>query len=161
LPTVEEITAYLPQILPAVYSDSEIHDLAIAAVGMYIADIEYGVHSVITNNLTAVEKLSAYKINLLRRVYNVEFLQPPAIEVGGLELMQESFKKYKRLTTPLAKAYNLRLPKGVLLIGPPGTGKSHSAKACSQRLVLNLHFTLPSNPLSSYLCFKNRLNPYR
>ncbi|MDB9369178.1 ATP-binding protein [Nodularia spumigena CS-586/05] len=134
LPTVEEITVYLPQILPVVYSESEICDLAIAAVGMYIADIEYGVHSVITDNLTAVEKLSAYKINLLKRVYNVEFLQPPAIEVGGLELMQESFKKYKRLTTPLAKAYNLRLPKGVLLIGPPGTGKSHSAKACSQRL---------------------------
>jgi hypothetical protein len=134
LPTVEEITAYLPQILPEVYSESEIHDLAIAAVGMYIADIEYGIHSVITDNITAVEKLSAYKINLLKRVYNVEFLQPPVIEVGGLELMQESFKKYKRLTTPLAKAYNLRLPKGVLLIGPPGTGKSHSAKACSQRL---------------------------
>ncbi|MBE9053669.1 ATP-binding protein [Nostocales cyanobacterium LEGE 11386] len=133
LPTVDEIRAYLPGILPAVYR-SEIHDLAIAAVGMYIADIEYAVHSVITDNLTAVEKLSAYKISLLNRVYNIEFLQPPAIEVGGLELMQESFKNYKRLITPLAKAYNLRLPKGVLLIGPPGTGKSHSAKACSQRL---------------------------
>ncbi|YAF99423.1 MAG: ATP-binding protein (plasmid) [Nodularia sp. CChRGM 3473] len=134
LPTIDEIRAYLPGILPAVYSESEIHDLAIAAVGMYIADIEYGICSIVTDNITAVEKLSAYKINLLNRVYNIEFLQPPAIEVGGLELMQESFKKYKRLTTPLAKAYNLRLPKGVLLIGPPGTGKSHSAKACSQRL---------------------------
>lgn len=132
LPTVEEITAYLPQILPAVYSQSEIHDLAIAAVGMYIADIEYGICSAGETDL--IKHLSTYKINLLKRVYNVDFLQPPAIEVGGLELMQESFKKYKRLTTPLAKAYSLRLPKGVLLIGPPGTGKSHSAKACSQRL---------------------------
>jgi SpoVK/Ycf46/Vps4 family AAA+-type ATPase len=68
----------------------------------------------------------------------VEFLQPMTIPVGGLELMQSAFKRYKRLLTPLAKSYNLRLPKGVLLIGPPGTGKSHSAKACSQILGLPL-----------------------
>ena len=136
LPTVDQITAYLPKILHISYSEAELNNIANVSVGMYLADIEYGIRSL--NKIASAEQLtkqlSAYKINLLKRVHNVEFLQPPAIEVGGLELMQESFKKYKRLITPLAKAYNLRLPKGVLLIGPPGTGKSHSAKACSQRL---------------------------
>ena len=137
LPTVEEISNYLQGVLPKNYSEKEIHEIALAAVGMYLADIEYGISWATASCTKAQEltkKLSLYKTDLLRRVYNIEFLQPPAIEVGGLDLMQESFKTYKRLLTPLAKAYNLRLPKGILLIGPPGRGNSHSAQACYQRL---------------------------
>lgn len=138
LPTVEEISDRLPFVLPNSYSEKEIHEISLTAVGMYLADIEYGIRWATRSKFLSANELtlelSTYKINLLRRVYNIEFLQPPAIEVGGLDLMQSAFKKYKRLLTPLAKAYNLRLPKGILLIGPPGTGKSHSASCCSQRL---------------------------
>ncbi|MGJ5627961.1 ATP-binding protein [Nostoc sp. CALU 1950] len=143
LPTEEEISDYLASILPTEVSEEEIKEIAQASVGMYIADIEFLIKSVSrldseSHGQELVKKLSAYKINLLKRVYNIEFLQPVTIAVGGLELMQEAFKKYKRLLSPLARAYNLRLPKGVLLIGPPGTGKSHSAKACSQQMGIPL-----------------------
>ncbi|WP_100903615.1 ATP-binding protein [Nostoc flagelliforme] len=139
LPTVEEISDYLPQILPDSITLVQINEIANTCVGMYLADIETGVKTALAiDNSELVKKVSAYKIELLKRVYNVEFLQPMTIPVGGLELMQSAFKGYKRLLTPLAKSYNLRLPKGVLLIGPPGTGKSHSAKACSQILGLPL-----------------------
>ncbi|MEJ1932008.1 ATP-binding protein [Nostoc sp. NIES-2111] len=140
LPTIEEIKTHLPQILPD-YSADEIHATAIAGVGMYLADIDYGIRQALAAEITPlelVEKLSAYKIELFKRIYNIQFLQPPTTPIGGLELIQEAFKTYKRLLTALAKAYNLRLPKGVLLIGPPGTGKSYSAKACSAQLGLPL-----------------------
>ncbi|MBD2472154.1 ATP-binding protein [Nostoc sp. FACHB-145] len=137
LPSISEIRSCLKKLLPE-YSDSNIDEAVIAAVGLYIADIEYALKQIITSGVFEPLKLTlgllTYKINLLKRVYHVEFLQPGSIKVGGLELMQESFIKYKQLMTPLAQAYNLRIPKGVLLIGPPGTGKSYSAKVCSQLL---------------------------
>jgi hypothetical protein len=141
LPAIEEISSYLSQVLPD-YSHSDIHATANASIGMYLADIDYGIRQAIANHEIKpdelVEKLSAYKIELFKRIYNIQFLQPPSTPIGGLELIQQAFKTYKRLLSSLAKAYNLRLPKGILLIGPPGTGKSYSAKASSAQLGLPL-----------------------
>lgn len=141
LPAIEEISSYLAQVLPD-YSRSDIHATAITGLGMYLADIGYGIRQAIADHEITphelVEKLSAYKIELFKRIYNIQFLQPPSTPIGGLELIQQAFKTYKRLLSSLAKAYNLRLPKGILLIGPPGTGKSYSAKASSAQLGLPL-----------------------
>ena len=54
--------------------------------------------------------------------------------VGGLDCLKTWVTKRKRAYTPEAEAFGLPSPKGVLLVGVPGTGKSLSAKAIGTAL---------------------------
>lgn len=142
LPTHCEIGDRIKFEIPGLSSDDYTR-IASAVIGLHIADINQCLavtkSEVDINNPQAVEKsLFEQKIEMLNRLYSIEFVPPAKMTLGGYELMQETFRKYRRIATPLARAYKLSLPKGVLLVGPPGTGKSHSAKACSQILCVPL-----------------------
>jgi hypothetical protein len=141
LPDTSEILIALneeaEEILPPKFSEMDTLCIAHSGVGLYVSDFIKGLKSINFHDDSSEEiakKLLQYKINLLNKLYEIEFIPPPSVPLGGLELMQEAFKKFKRLFSPLAKAYKLRVPKGIMLVGPPGTGKSHSAKVCSQIL---------------------------
>ncbi len=145
LPDTQEIIASLisSNLFPLIYTEQDYLGIANASAGLYISDIISCISDIRKNhdlgNSSEIAKLLlAKKIQLLNRLYDIEFLPPPKVQLGGLELMQQSFKKFKRLLTPRAKQYNLRVPKGIMLVGPPGTGKSHSAKACSQNMGIPL-----------------------
>ncbi|MBD2195755.1 MULTISPECIES: ATP-binding protein [Calothrix] len=145
LPDTKEIIASLisSNLFPLIYTEQDYLEIAKASGGLYISDIISCLTDIRKNhdlgNSSEIAKLLlAKKIQLLNRLYDIEFLPPPKVQLGGLELMQQSFKKFKRLLTPRAKQYNLRVPKGIMLVGPPGTGKSHSAKACSQNMGIPL-----------------------
>jgi hypothetical protein len=145
LPDTQEIIASLisSNLFTLIYTEQDYLEIANASAGLYISDIIYCLTDIRKNhglgNSSEIAKLLlAKKIQLLNRLYDIEFLPPPKVQLGGLELMQQSFRKFKRLLTPRAKQYNLRVPKGIMLVGPPGTGKSHSAKACSQNMGIPL-----------------------
>ncbi len=49
-------------------------------------------------------------------------------DVGGLQVLKEWVEKRKNSFTPEARAFGLPSPRGVILVGSPGTGKSTCAK---------------------------------
>jgi hypothetical protein len=50
-------------------------------------------------------------------------------DIGGLESLKHWLEQRRRAFSEEARAYGLPLPRGVLLVGPQGTGKSLTAKA--------------------------------
>ena len=74
----------------------------------------------------AREKAQAVKKNgLLELIETRESLA----SIGGLDLLKDWLLKRREAFTPRAKEYGLPMPKGVLMLGIPGCGKSLTAKA--------------------------------
>jgi ATPase family associated with various cellular activities (AAA) len=65
----------------------------------------------------------------------IEFINSPDVpQASGLDLLEEILERAAALLKPEAKQFNLRFPKGMILWGPPGTGKSLSAKLAADKM---------------------------
>ncbi len=77
-------------------------------------------------SIVAREKAMTVKRN---GVLEIVDLKPGLNDIGGLEQLKDWLGKRKMAFSEEAQAYGLPIPKGVLLIGVPGAGKSLTAKA--------------------------------
>lgn len=88
----------------------------------------------VNSNKELVDAVLTYKKNKLKGLL-VEFISEPDVpEAGGLDLLEEILERAAVLLLPEAKNHNLKFPKGMILWGPPGTGKSLSAKLAAKKM---------------------------
>ncbi len=141
LPDLSELTALIKKI--AVNTDSDLreqdlNELAIASSGLS----ETKVKQVTAKALTQRGKISKDDIKdileekkqVIARSEILEFFESKSAknDIGGLKVLKTWLKQRYRAFSKEAKEYGLPIPKGVLLVGPQGTGKSLTAKSISQ-----------------------------
>lgn len=70
-------------------------------------------------------KTAVVNRNDLLELYQIEDMS----DVGGLDLLKEWIDKRRNCYTEEATEFGISAPKGIVFVGPPGTGKSLTAKA--------------------------------
>lgn len=79
------------------------------------------------------------KQELVRQIPALKLTAPePLTSFGGYPELTAYLEGIKVALSPAARAYGVPMPKGALLVGIPGTGKTHFAKVASWVLAQNL-----------------------
>ncbi len=85
-------------------------------------------------NQKAVSRIVSEKRQALRRTNALSFHESPAGmgDVGGLDELKRWLRERRRAFDDEARSFDLPLPRGLLLLGVQGCGKSLSAKAVAR-----------------------------
>jgi ATP-dependent 26S proteasome regulatory subunit len=109
-----------------------------AALGLTLGEAENVFAKIIVKNqrlsADAVPEVIAEKQQIIRKSGLLEYYEAEEDfnSVGGLSVFKDWVKKRAVAFTPEAQAFGLPAPKGVLLLGVQGCGKSLCAKAVSR-----------------------------
>ncbi|KAM3109413.1 AAA family ATPase [Phormidesmis sp. 146-33] len=118
-----------------------LQQLITACQGLPIGEIEMLLGRVLTLADTPeqlVQLILEHKIDKLRG-RGLEYIAEPDVPTAaGLDLLEQRLEAIASLLRPEAKQYGLSLPTGMVLWGPPGTGKSLSAKLAAKKMGLPL-----------------------
>lgn len=145
-PNVKE---FLPKLEKAYKSRDA---LVQAGLGLTLSEYENVIAKCLVLHDLSVKVIKGEKRQIIRKNGSLEYFDPDEGmgEIGGLDCLKEWTRKAKKRYTSKAEEYGLSKPKGVLLVGPPGTGKSLSAKAISNTLQLPLIRLDMSDTASKY-----------
>jgi SpoVK/Ycf46/Vps4 family AAA+-type ATPase len=146
LPTEEEIARLLREMIEvnrrsgriAIHLKPEEEErLVKAALGLTLKEAENAFARAMVRDgrvgAEDVEVILEEKRQIIKKTGILEFIRSPFSidEVGGLENLKRWLEKRKNSWLDSAKRYNIPAPKGVLITGVPGCGKSLISKAIS------------------------------
>ena len=141
LPNPEEILATLNKVVAAVQGSSTV-DLTLddkqkealvqSAQGLTLEEVEsVFARSLVERKRLDVDVVLQEKQQIVRKSGLLEYypVQDRLSDVGGMELLKEWLSQRGESFTEEARAFGLPAPKGILLLGVQGCGKSLLAKA--------------------------------
>jgi ATP-dependent 26S proteasome regulatory subunit len=143
LPTVSELTCMVNKVakkmemrgIPVLMDDPEREQLARAMAGLTETEARRALSlAIIESKELSLTKcgprIVSHKAEILESQQGVQLIEPSETldDIGGLDLLKAEMRQLPKLLTQEAKAAKVRAPRGFLFAGPPGTGKSLSAK---------------------------------
>nr|YP_009295851.1 hypothetical protein Schim_105 [Schimmelmannia schousboei]AOM64786.1 hypothetical protein Schim_105 [Schimmelmannia schousboei] len=139
LPNYQEIKAELKRLFSVLQMNSDLflEDLVIAYKGFSIERIRRSIAKVILSDRSLddiINIISEEKKQLIQQTDILEFYNSTnkLEDIGGLVNLKDWLTKRTDSFSKQAQNYGIPSPRGVLLVGIQGTGKSLSAKAISQ-----------------------------
>jgi transitional endoplasmic reticulum ATPase len=151
--------------------DTDLKELADITHGFVGADLaalvkEAGIFAVkyaIKNNIK-IDQLKIKKADFLQALSIIQpsglreiFVEIPNVEfdsIGGLDDQKELINDIIKLTIQkkeLVKRMGINVPKNLLLVGPPGTGKTMFVKACAKTNKINFIYIKGPEILNKWL----------
>lgn len=143
LPDADDIIALIDNLSAGLeaerinLTEDEKKQLANSALGLTLQEAENVLCKAIVSlkglNIKAQSIIHEEKNQVVKKTGVLEFVKSDLSmdDIGGLENLKKWLIKRKGTWTEKAKLYNLPAPKGVLITGVPGCGKSLTAKAMS------------------------------
>ena len=144
LPTLEEIKRKLNSMISqnkkidsASLSEEDKDRLCKASLGLTLQEAENAFALAMVNDgkisVEDVKIILEEKMQIIKKTGILEFIQTDynIEDIGGLDNLKTWLTKRKNSWSEKAKEYCLPAPKGILITGVPGCGKSLTAKAMS------------------------------